>query len=137
MYYQKIETRKKGIAFTYFGRPRNLQMYYNTSDPKKVSFADRSAVNTVVQGCGADVLRKKYCELDTLLKTDKEFSDNVILSFSVYDEINFYVKFDYIETAYHRIVDIMKEQQPDWVVPLVVEGSVGLNWGRPDSKPSV
>lgn len=43
--------RQKGIVFTYYGRPRVLNKYYNNSDPKLWSFADRSAVNTVVQGC--------------------------------------------------------------------------------------
>ena len=37
------------------GRPRNLEPYYNTSDPSKFAFADRSAVNTVIQGAGADI----------------------------------------------------------------------------------
>lgn len=45
------QARRKGILFTYYGRPRLLYQYYSSSDPKKHSFADRSAVNTCAQGC--------------------------------------------------------------------------------------
>lgn len=45
------QARRKGILFTYYGRPRLLYQYYSSSDPKKHSFADRSAVNTLCQGC--------------------------------------------------------------------------------------
>lgn len=43
--------RRKGMVFTYYGRPRLLYKYYSSSDPKLKSFADRSAVNSIVQGC--------------------------------------------------------------------------------------
>jgi DNA polymerase I-like protein with 3'-5' exonuclease and polymerase domains len=43
--------RRKGVVFTYFGRPRLLYRYYSSSDPKMKAFADRSAVNSIVQGC--------------------------------------------------------------------------------------
>lgn len=45
------QARRKGILFTYYGRPRLLFQYYSSPDPKKHSFADRSAVNTLCQGC--------------------------------------------------------------------------------------
>lgn len=45
------EARRKGIIFTYYGRPRLLYKYYSSSDYKIKAFADRSAVNSTVQGC--------------------------------------------------------------------------------------
>lgn len=45
------EARRAGMVFTYFGRPRVLYKYYNSSDRGVQAFADRSAVNSPVQGC--------------------------------------------------------------------------------------
>ena len=42
--------RRKGIIFTYYGRPRLLYKYYSSSDKKDWAFADRSATNTICQG---------------------------------------------------------------------------------------
>lgn len=43
--------RSKGMVFTYFGRPRVLFKYYSMSGNGFKAFADRSAVNSPVQGC--------------------------------------------------------------------------------------
>ena len=43
--------RRKGIVFTYYGRPRLLYKYYASSESGLKAFADRSAVNSIVQGC--------------------------------------------------------------------------------------
>lgn len=43
--------RRTGMVFTYFGRPRLVGKYYNSSDPHKWAFADRTCVNSVCQGC--------------------------------------------------------------------------------------
>lgn len=133
--YQHQIARKSGLVFTYYGRPRNLQKYYNTSDPKRVALGDRSAVNSPVQGTGADVLKLKLISFDNLFKTNSEFRDNVKLAFTCYDEIDFYVRIPYLETAYNLITSLMYEHQPDWLVPLMVEGSVGYNWGDQISNP--
>lgn len=43
--------------------------------------------------------------------------------------MNFYVKFEYMEKAYKIIKDLLYENHPEWLVPLIVEGSIGLSWG--------
>ncbi len=49
--YMHEQARRKGMVFTYYGRPRLLYMYYQTSNPKDWAFGDRSACNSAIQGC--------------------------------------------------------------------------------------
>jgi len=126
---QKQEARKRMMVYTYFGRPRDLSPYYNTSDPKKIAFGDRSAVNGPIQASGADVLRKKICEIDKYMDEHPEFKQNVTMAFSVYDEINFYVKAEYAEQACKIIPQLMYEMHDNWICPLIVELGVGTSWG--------
>ena len=77
----------------------------------------------------ADILRIKLCELYQLWKTNKEFHDNVIICWSVHDEIEFYVKEEYRAKAFKIIPEVMRVEHENWQVPLVVEGGVGYSWG--------
>lgn len=45
------EGQRKGVVFTYFGRPRAVWMYFNSSTPGDRAFGNRTCVNTCVQGC--------------------------------------------------------------------------------------
>ncbi|HEC65988.1 MAG TPA: hypothetical protein ENI23_11905, partial [bacterium] len=45
-----IFARKEGYTTTYFGRKRWLKQFYAKNDRKMNAFADRSAVNTAIQG---------------------------------------------------------------------------------------
>jgi len=49
--YMKHKARKTGVVHTFFGRPRRMAKYYNGTSWKQQEFGDRTAVNTVVQGC--------------------------------------------------------------------------------------
>ena len=49
--------RVHGYTTTYFGRKRWLKQFYDLNDKQQASFADRSSVNTAIQGTGADVTR--------------------------------------------------------------------------------
>ena len=134
---QHLIARKNYIIFDYYGRPRNLEPYYNTSDPHKVAFGDRSSVNSVIQSAGADILRIKLCQLFDYWHSDKDFHDNVIIPYSVYDEINFYVKYEYIGEAYRIIPQIMREEHSNWLCPLIVEGGIGTSWGTCIDNPTI
>lgn len=46
-----IFSRKHGYTTTYFGRRRWLKQFYDEGSPKMIAFANRSAVNTAIQGC--------------------------------------------------------------------------------------
>lgn len=77
----------------------------------------------------ADVLRIKLCELYAYWKKDKEFHDNVIICWSVHDEVEFYVKEEYRAKAFKIIPSLMRVTHENWQIPLVVEGGIGYSWG--------
>lgn len=90
----------------------------------------------VYEACGflnhntaADILRIKLCELYRRWETDKEFHDNVMIMWHVHDEVEFYVKKDYIARAKEIVEETMKVVHDNWLVPLVVEPGVGYSWG--------
>lgn len=47
----KLFARRNGYTTTYFGRRRWLKQFYDTNSNSMKGFADRSAVNTAIQGC--------------------------------------------------------------------------------------
>lgn len=129
------EGRHKGVVFTYFGRPRAVWMYYQSSKRSDQAFGDRTSVNTVVQGTGGDIIRidhiKFWGMVDPDSKTyDKEFAENVKYAITVHDEINLFVRPEYIQQAFKKLKGLMEMQFPNWKVPLTVSPSVGTDWGH-------
>lgn len=88
-----------------------------------------SAQGFLNHNTAADILRIKLCEFYHLLKTDKEFRENVIVGFSVHDEIEFYVKKGYQTEGVKKIVNTMRVVHDNWQVPLEVEPGIGYSWG--------
>lgn len=46
-----LQGKKRGMIFTYFGRPRLVYKYFNSSDPGMRGFAERTCMNSGIQGC--------------------------------------------------------------------------------------
>lgn len=123
------EARRKGMVFTYFGRPRMLYMYYNSSKPSDWGFADRTAVNSPVQGTGGDLIRIDLCKLQDLLEGDPEFRKNVKFALTVHDEIDVFVKPSYLKKCFDTITSLMYFKPSNFQVPVHATPSVGLDWG--------
>lgn len=129
------EGRRKGIVYTYFGRPRAVWQYYQSSDPSKHSFGDRTCMNSPVQGTGGDIIRLDYVKYTTFIDPssphyDKEFAEKTKHALTVHDEINIFVHPDYVPKAFDKLKEIMEMQYPNWKVPLKVSPSVGVDWGH-------
>ena len=129
------EGRRKGIVYTYFGRPRAVWMYYQSSDRSKHAFGDRTCMNSPVQGTGGDIIRLDYIKyqssIDPKSKTyDKGFAENTLHALTVHDEINLFVKPEYVPQAFKKLRSIMELSFPNWKVPLKVSPSVGMDWGH-------
>lgn len=129
------EGRRKGLVFTYFGRPRAVWMYYQSSDSSKHAFADRTCMNSPVQGTGGDIIRLDYIKYQSMIdprspKYDKEFDEKTRHALTVHDEINLFVKPEYVPQAFQKLKDIMEMKFPNWKVPLKVSPSVGVDWGH-------
>lgn len=126
--------KRKGFIFTYFGRPRAVYQYYNSSKPGMKGYADRTCSNSPIQGTGGDIIRIDHVKLrdlydPTSLKYDKEFADNTKYILTVHDEVDLYVKPHYIKQASEKLSQVMNMMCPGWKVPLKTSPSVGVDWG--------
>ena len=127
--YMKKEARRKGMVFTYFGRPRMVYMYYNSSNRRDWGFADRTAVNSPIQGTAGDLIRIVLCKFQDLVESDPEFAENVKFAATVHDEIDVFVKPTYLKKCCDTLLDIMYFKPDNFEVPIEAEASVGRNWG--------
>jgi DNA polymerase I len=119
---QIAEVRKTGTTKTLFGRTRPIPEI-NSPQPNLRNFAERTAMNTPMQGAAADLIKLAMIELDALLT--KDFEARMILQ--VHDELLFEVP----EEEVARLTKVVKEVMEGVYklsVPLVVETKAGRNW---------
>ncbi len=130
-FYEGIETeaKAKGYVTTLTGRRRNLPDIHSTNN-MKFSLARRQAINTVIQGSAADIIKLAMLAVahDDSLKTLQ-----AKLALQVHDELVLEVPEDTAEQAGKRVAELMGNVQPDGQalsVPLLVDWGVGHNWGQ-------
>ncbi len=87
------------------------------------SFSERAAVNTVIQGSAADLMKIAMIKCDKVLK--ENFKTRIILQ--IHDELLFKVPKDELERVKPVLIDTM-EHAMDLDVPLVVEGTASKDW---------
>ena len=87
-------------------------------------FAERTAMNTPIQGSAADIIKLAMVEFD---KQVKETSYHAKLLLQVHDELIFEVPKDEIEDFSAFVEDIM-EHALDLDVPLKVDSNYGSTW---------
>lgn len=121
---QTIDKVKEcGYAETMFGRRRYIPEI-NSSNYHRRSFAERTAVNTPIQGTAADIMKKSMLDVyDALKKSD--FDLNILLQ--VHDELVFEVSKKDLEPAAELIKEKM-EKTAKLDVPLIVDLQIGENW---------
>ncbi len=78
---------------------------------------------------GGDIIRRDFVKLYKYIDTHPEFRENVIPVLSVHDELDFYIKPDYLYRASQIIQDIMLVNEPEFAVPVTTSCAVGLTWG--------
>jgi DNA polymerase I len=120
--WQIAETRKSGFTRTIFGRIRPIPEI-NSPQPNMRNFAERTAMNTPMQGSAADLIKLAMIELDRLLLQD--FKSRMILQ--VHDEL----LFEGPEEEIPRLTKLVKEVMENVYalrVPLIVDTKVGYNW---------
>jgi DNA polymerase I-like protein with 3'-5' exonuclease and polymerase domains len=124
-----IFARKNGYTTTWFGTERPLKEFYDTGNPKMIAFANRSAVNTAVQGTGAEVTRIAMVRTDKRL-TDAGFTGKEIkFAIQLHDDLTFLARDEVIDDVVPIIKDGMELKISKWQVQLTVEAKVGDIWG--------
>ncbi len=122
--FQHNLAKRQGRVFTYFGRPINIDL------SKNYGYGLRVSQNAPIQGTGADLIRYKLITLQSWRESGKIPDDAIKFIFSVYDEVNLAVKHEYVQFFVVALKEIMRQEQPDWLVPLEAEVSLGASWGQ-------
>ena len=120
---QIAQTRKTGFTKTIFGRIRPIPEI-NSPQPNLRNFAERTAMNTPMQGSAADLIKLAMIELDRRLPKE-DFRSRMILQ--VHDEL----LFEGPEKEIPRLTKLVKEVMENVYalsVPLLVDTKVGSNW---------
>lgn len=115
--------RAQGYVVTKLGRKRQLPDL-NSKNYNLKSLAERTALNTPIQGTAADIIKL------AMLKVDKAISERGLMSkmlLQVHDELIFDVPQSELDTMCVLVRDAM-ESAYELAVPLVVEEKVGENW---------
>jgi DNA polymerase-1 len=118
-----VETRKSGMAKTLFGRIRPIPEI-NSPQVQLRNFAERTALNSPLQGTAADLIKLAMIAIDRRL-ADEKFEAKMILQ--VHDELLFETPASESD-ALAKLVQQEMENVHKLVVPLVVEIGVGANW---------
>ena len=116
-------TRREGSVRTLFGRMRPIPDI-ESRNPNQRGFAERTAVNTPLQGTAADLIKLAMIAIDRKL-TEQGLQTRMVLQ--VHDELLFEVPTD--ETA--AIETLVRTEMEGVValsVPLVADLGFGANW---------
>ena len=117
------QVREDGYITTMFGRRR----YINDINSKNFnlrSFAERTAVNTPIQGSAADIIKIAMIKIDAILRAN-QFRAKMILQ--VHDELIFEVAPPEAANLI-KVIKSCMEEAAELVVPLKVDVNVGFNW---------
>ena len=117
------ETRKTGVAKTLFGRIRPIPEI-NSPQMQLRNFAERTALNSPLQGTAADLIKMAMINIDKRLAKEK-FAAKMILQ--VHDELLFEAPTKE-RAKLEKLVREEMEGVHKLAVPIVVEIGSGPNW---------
>jgi len=115
------EVRRTGNAFTLHGRRRPIPDM-NSRNPTARNFAERTAVNTPLQGTAADLIKLAMIKIDAALH-----GMHAKMLLQVHDELVFEAPPEEVETV-RTLVKAEMENVHKIDVPLLVDVGVGDNW---------
>ena len=117
------EAREKDYVETLFHRRRYLPDIHSSNFNLR-SFAERTAMNSPIQGSAADILKMAMIELDREMR-ERQFKAKLLLQ--VHDELIFEVPQDELESLQSLVEEVM-ENAVSLKVPLRADSNVGDNW---------
>ena len=117
------EARQKDYVETLFYRRRYLPEIH-ASNFNIRSFAERTAMNSPIQGTAADILKVAMIELDREMQ-ERNFQAKLLLQ--VHDELIFEVSEEEVESLQSLVEEVM-ENAVSLSVPLKADSNIGNNW---------
>jgi DNA polymerase-1 len=115
------EVRRTGVAVNLFGRKRPIPDMHSRN-PNARGFAERTAVNTPLQGTAADMIKLAMIRIDEKLR-----GMQARMLLQVHDELVFEAPPEEVE-AVRAMVKSEMEGVQRLEVPLVVDVGAGENW---------
>lgn len=120
------QAAEQGYVTTLDGRRLYLPDIQSRNATRRKA-AEREAINAPMQGTAADIIKRAMIAVDTWLQQEPEPLVRVIMQ--VHDELVFEVHESVVESAEHKIRELM-EQSMQLAVPLKVDVGVGYNWDQ-------
>jgi DNA polymerase-1 len=121
---QTLETvRREGAVRTAFGRVRPIPDI-QSRNPNQRGFAERTAVNTPLQGTAADLIKIAMLRIDHAM-AERGLKSKMTLQ--VHDELLFDVVPEEADTM-QELVKTEMESAATFTVPIVAEVGLGKNW---------
>ncbi|MGO3731595.1 MAG: DNA polymerase I [Vagococcus sp.] len=117
------EAKETGYVETLYHRRRYLPDI-NARNFNVRSFAERTAINTPIQGSAADILKIAMIQIDQRLKEEKMEATMLL---QVHDELVFEAPKSEIDKL-QRIVEETMEHAVELSVPLKADSSIGDTW---------
>jgi DNA polymerase-1 len=119
-----LETVRRDQAVkTHFGRIRPIPDI-QSRNPNMRGFAERTAVNTPLQGTAADLIKLAMLKIDQLIR-DRKLKSQMTLQ--VHDEL----LFDVIPEEAEELQTLVKQEMEhvaEFSIPIVAEVGIGQNW---------
>ena len=113
------EARQRGYVETIMGRRRPVEEL-RSRNRQRVALGERIAVNTVIQGSAADLIKRAMIDIHETVQTERRPARMLI---QVHDELVFEVPEKSVETEAEMIRDKMTS-----AIPLEVPVVVDINW---------
>jgi len=121
---ETLETVRRDQAVrTHFGRVRPIPDI-QSRNPNMRGFAERTAVNTPLQGTAADLIKIAMLRIDQLIR-DRKLRSRMTLQ--VHDEL----LFDVVPEESNELQQLVKhemEHVEEFSVPIIAEVGIGQNW---------
>lgn len=117
------DTRRSRMTRTLFGRLRQIPDI-DSRNPGRRQFAERTAVNSPIQGAAADLIKLAMIRIHRELR-ERKLESRMLLQ--VHDELVFEVPDEELEPLRTLVKEEM-ESVHSLSVPLVVDVAVGRNW---------
>lgn len=117
------EAREKGYVSTLLNRIRYLPEI-NSKNGQIRSFAERTAINTPIQGTAADIIKVAMIRISEELRA-KSLKSKMLVQ--VHDELLFETPLEEIEEL-KRVVKECMENAVKLDIPIVADIKVGANW---------
>jgi len=117
------EVRQTGYVTTVMNRRRNIPEVHTRNRPIREA-AERTAINTPIQGSSADIIKKAMVDL---ARTVLPEFPKAMMTLQVHDELVFDVPADQARPLASEVKGVMERAFP-LKVPLRVDTKVGPNW---------